>query len=359
MSLPTTEVAPKHSEVQHYYSEVVQTKEDLKTNACNMQAGCVSKLARNAIGNVHDHIIERYYGCGLPFPETVADTRILDLGCGTGRDVYVLSQLTGPTGKVIGVDMTPSQLAVANEFKQWHMDKFGYKEANVEFHEGNIEELSKVPIEKNSIDVVVSNCVVNLARDKRAVLQGTYDLMAEGGEMYFSDIYSSRPVPDDLRKDIVAWGECLSGALYWKEALELAKSVGFSEPVLVSAKEVDVKDDKIVAAIEASAPGMEFVSITYRFFKLPKEAAGEEAISASYQGTIEGFPDELKLGHRLTFKTKEPRAVKGELAACLKHTRYAKHFKFTGCCDSVKQIDVVQPMCMMTKNPKSTAARCC
>eukprot|EP01083_Nonionella_stella_P146203 459510_1 len=110
---------------------------------------------------------------------------VLDLGCGAGRDVYIASQLVGPNGRVIGVDMTEEQLATAREFQPYHAEKFGFD--NVEFHNGLIEELDAIEsLKDGSVDIIISNCVINLCPDKDAVLQSCHRLLKEGGELYFS-----------------------------------------------------------------------------------------------------------------------------------------------------------------------------
>lgn len=154
-------------------------------------------------------------------PAPAGGCRILDLGCGTGRDVYALAQLVGPSGSLVGVDMTAEQLAVAREHLAFHAEQFGY--ANVSFLEGTIEALESLPLEPASFDVVVSNCVLNLSTDKAAVLQGVKRLLKPGGEMYFSDVYVDRRLPEAVRRDPVLYGECLGGALYWNDFLRLAR----------------------------------------------------------------------------------------------------------------------------------------
>ncbi|MFZ3040559.1 MAG: methyltransferase domain-containing protein [Thiobacillus sp.] len=110
---------------------------------------------------------------------------MLDLGCGSGRDVYALAQLAGETGRVIGVDMTEAQLAVAEAHREYHRQAFGFARDNVEFRLGYIERLNELGLEDASFDVVVSNCVVNLSPDKDAVLRQVHRLLKPGGELYF------------------------------------------------------------------------------------------------------------------------------------------------------------------------------
>src|SRR5690606_25122218 len=139
------------------------------------------------------------------------------LGCGAGRDVYALSALVGESGSVIGVDMTDEQLAVANRHRGYHAQAFGFARSNVTFLHGYIEKLDALDLPDNSIDILVSNCVINLSPDKEAVLKQVHRLLKPGGEMYFSDVYCDRRVPAQLMEDPVLYGECLSGALYWND----------------------------------------------------------------------------------------------------------------------------------------------
>lgn len=180
----------------------------------------------------------KYYGCGFVIPEQLKGLRVLDLGCGSGRDCYVLAQWVGESGRVVGVDMTDEQLQVANTYINWHRERNGFSVANVEFHKGYIERLGDLGFDENSFDVIVSNCVINLSPNKEAVLREVYRLLKPGGEFFFSDVYSDRRIPQPLRQDQVLWGECLSGALYWNDFLRLSKNCGFIDPRLYEDKYV-------------------------------------------------------------------------------------------------------------------------
>ena len=151
--------------IKDYYGKVLSTNEDLQTSACCTAEAMPSEL-RKILPEIHQEVRDKFYGCGSPFPPALEGRTVLDLGCGAGRDVYMLSKLVGPTGKVIGVDMTDEQLAVAEKHIQYHTDKFGYDKANVRFVKGYIEDLTGAGIEENSVDLVVSNCVTNLSPDK-------------------------------------------------------------------------------------------------------------------------------------------------------------------------------------------------
>jgi SAM-dependent methyltransferase len=173
--------ATAHS-VQQYYGTTLTSSADLRTDAC-CDASSVPAALRPLLARIHPEVLSRYYGCGLVVPPLLEGLRVLDLGCGSGRDAYLLAQLVGAHGAVVGVDMTPEQLAVARRHQQHHADQFGF--ANVTFLEGRIERLEQLPLEPGSFDLVISNCVVNLSADKLAVLSGVRRLLKRGGEFYF------------------------------------------------------------------------------------------------------------------------------------------------------------------------------
>ena len=136
--------------------------------------------------------------------------------------------------------------------------------SNVAFQKGYIENLEDLPLDPGSFDVIVSNCLVNLATDKQAVLRGAYDLLKPGGEMYFSDVYADRRVPEAMARDEVLYGECLSGALYWNDFLKFAKLASFTDPRLVTHRPITIENPVLEAAV---AP-LQFTSATYRLWKL-------------------------------------------------------------------------------------------
>ena len=272
--------------VQKYYGSTLKTSDDLKTNAC-CDFSAISPQYKKLLANIEDEVLAKYYGCGFVVPTDLKGARVLDLGCGAGRDVYLLSQLVGEEGQVVGVDMTDSQLAVANKYRESHAEKFGHKNSNVKFINGKLEELHLLGLEPNSFDVIVSNCVINLVTDKPKVFADAYSLLRQGGEFYFSDVYSDRRIPHKLQDDEVLYGECLSGALYTNDFVAMAKQVGFRDPRQVEARELTIEDQ----AIKDKVGDIKFASRTFRLFKLDElDAICEDYGQAiSFKGCAKRF----------------------------------------------------------------------
>ena len=314
-----------HEIVQDYYGKQLQNSDDLKTSAC-CDASAVPAWLKPLLARVHPEVLARYYGCGLVCPPLLEGCRVLDLGSGSGRDVYALAQLVGETGEVIGVDMTPEQLAVAEEYRAYHAEQFGY--ANVRFLEGYIEKLDELDLPPGSFDVIVSNCVINLSPDKDAVLREVHRLLKPGGEFYFSDVYSDRRVPDSVRNDPVLYGECLGGALYWNDFINLAKKHGFADPRLVDDRPLDVTDP----ALAAKVGSIRFFSATYRLFKLDglEPACEDYGQAVIYRGTIPNHPERFALDGHHDIETGRVFPVCGNTWHMLHGTRFQQHFEFIG-----------------------------
>ncbi|MFT7560679.1 MAG: arsenite methyltransferase [Flavobacteriales bacterium] len=318
--------------VKSYYGETLQKSEDLLTNACCTGAE-PPQYIKNLLAQLHDETLTKYYGCGLVVPEDLNGASVLDLGCGAGRDVYLLSAMVGEAGRVVGVDMTDQQLSVARKHQDYHREKFSHTQSNVSFIQGELENLSVLSfteesLSANSFDVIISNCVINLCTDKAAVLQAAYDLLKPGGEMYFSDVYASRRVPQDLQNDPILYGECLSGAYYWNDFLRAAKDAGFNDPRLVVDSPITVENE----ALQEKLGAIEFYSATYRLFKIPElESACEDYGQAViYHGGIPHHEQAFKLDGHHTIEKGKVFSVCGNTEMMLSQTRFAEHFTFIG-----------------------------
>lgn len=319
-----------HEQVKDYYGKTLQSSSDLQTNACCTDDGLPAHL-KPILSKIHDEVMTRYYGCGLIAPDVLQGMNILDLGSGSGRDCYALSALVGEGGSVVGVDMTDEQLDVANAHLDFHADAFGYAKPNVRFLKGYIEKLDQLDLADNSFDIIVSNCVINLSPDKEAVLKQAHRLLKPGGEMYFSDVYSSRRIDPDLVNDPLLYGECLSGALYWNDFVNLAKSCGFNDPRLVSDRPLTIDNP----AIEEKIGHIDFFSATYRLFKIDdlEPACEDYGQAVVYKGTIPHQPKQFLLDKHHLIETGKMFPVCGNTYRMLKESRFADHFEFYGTWD--------------------------
>lgn len=313
--------------VKDYYGTTLSTSSDLKTNACCTDEAIPSYI-KKILATIHDEVMMRYYGCGLVAPELLEGARILDLGAGAGRDCYVLSALVGAQGEIVGVDMTDEQLEVAQRHIHYHQERFGYDQPNVRFLKGYLEHLDELPLTPEYFDIIVSNCVINLAIDKRAVLTHAWNLLKKGGEIYFSDVYCDRRLPAGLREDPVLYGECLSGALYWNDFVNLAKSCGFADPRLVKDSPIEIQD----AELGSKLGNARFYSATYRLFKLDdlEPACEDYGQAVIYKGTIPHAEHSFLLDKHHAIQTGKVFPVCGNTWRMLHDTRFRPHFEFIG-----------------------------
>ncbi|MFA5950084.1 MAG: methyltransferase domain-containing protein [Hyphomicrobium sp.] len=313
--------------VKDYYGKVLRSSEDLKTKAC-CTPDSMPERVKALLKKIHGDVLAKYYGCGLVVPELLDGRRVLDLGCGSGRDVYALAQLVGPAGDVVGVDMTPEQLATARYHVDWHMERFFHARTNVSFLQGFIEDLAALGLEPNSFDAIVSNCVVNLSINKPAVFKGVFDLLKPGGEFYFADVYADRRLGDEVRNDPVVYGECLGGALYWGDFLALARAAGFRDPRLVTSRPLEITDPQVEAKIGSAR----FYSATYRLFKVDalEPACEDYGQAVVYKGGIPEAEHLFQLDGHHAIERGRVFPVCGNTWHILKESRFAPHFEFIG-----------------------------
>ncbi|XP_070827368.1 arsenite methyltransferase-like [Chaetodon trifascialis] len=310
--------------VKKYYGSLLETSSDVQTSApsCSVPRSPLPKSVKDALSQVHPEVTKKFFGCGLPFPAKLEGCRVLDLGSGYGRDSFAYSKLVGPSGHVTGIDMTEELVIASRQYIEYHRNKFGYKEPNVTFVLGYMEKLNEAGIQDDSMDVVLSNCVVCLCADKKAVLQQAYNALKEGGELYFSDMYASKVIPDHMKKDPLLWGEGMGGSLFWKDLISLAHSVGFSTPHLVSSSSIVVYNNEL----KAKAGDINYSSSTYRMFKLPKSQVMTQA-TVIYKGTVTDFPDQLDFDSNHCFKKDVAVEVNGTMATILQSSRFSPDFK--------------------------------
>jgi len=224
----------KETDVKEYvkkrYSEIAQSGE-----SCCPSCGCGPSSADVAlqIGYSKEDLMSvpeaSSMGLGCGNPVALASLKrgetVLDLGSGSGIDGFLAANKVGSRGKVIGVDMTEEMVNRAKVLAS----KYGYK--NVEFRLGEIESL---PIENDSVDVVISNCVINLSPDKDQVFRETYRVLKPGGRIMISDIVTEEDLPEEVRQNFAAWAGCIAGALEKEKYLDTIRRAGFDSIRIIS-----------------------------------------------------------------------------------------------------------------------------
>ena len=312
--------------VKKYYGKRLQSNKDLLSSAC-CSMGKPTVEVKNILPLIADEILTKFYGCGSPLPPLLEGMTVLDLGCGTGRDVYIASKLVGESGCVIGVDMTIEQIEVAKKYQDEQRKRFGFKSSNVKFLQGYIEDLKSLGIEDDSIDVVISNCVINLSPDKEQVFKEIYRALKPGGELFFADVFSDRRIPELLANDLVLRSECLSGTLYTEDFRRLMTASGWANFRYTSIRNLYLDNE-----IEYKLGFATFSSRTVRAFKLTdlEDICEDYGQVAYYNGNILGYPHFFELDDHHRFFTGKPMLICGNTASMLSDTRYSKAFKVIG-----------------------------
>ena len=224
--------------VKKRYSEMAKAECSSCSSGCCSSSSCCSsppKYVAWKVGYSPDDLEsvpeDSVLGLGCGNPVALASLKegetVLDLGSGGGIDVFLAAKKVGPTGKVIGVDMTEAMVKKAKDIASKH----GYK--NVEFRLGEIESL---PVEDETVDVIISNCVINLAPDKLKVFQEAYRVLKPNGRFMVSDLVTEGELPEAVRNSCDAWAGCVAGALEKGEYLDKIKQAGFQNVKVVSQK---------------------------------------------------------------------------------------------------------------------------
>ncbi len=235
MTIPTDATTIKEQVRQRYGEIADKVQGGVTASCCGPAADCCSsgdtssqiELLDTMYGaqdtaGLPETVTEASLGCGNP--TAIASLRpgetVLDLGSGGGIDCFIAARQVGPTGHIIGLDMTPEMLQLANANKA----KIGA--GNVEFRQGEIE---RMPVDDASVDVIISNCVINLSPDKDAVFAEAFRVLKPGGRLAVSDIVTRGTLPEALRRSIEAWAGCIAGALDEDEYLDKIRNAGFAD----------------------------------------------------------------------------------------------------------------------------------
>jgi arsenite methyltransferase len=258
---------------------------------------------------IPEEVLKISYGCGTPAGlKTVSNGEtVLDIGSGGGIDCFEASRLVGPTGHVIGIDMTDTMLAIARKNAPVVAANLGYASSNVEFRKGMAD---AIPVIDGAIDLIISNCVINLAPDKRKVFREMFRVAKPGGRFTISDIVTDQPVPQYLVHDAEKWGDCLSGALMLTDYIAGMVGAGFLGIHLIKASPFQVID------------GIHFFSVTLTGYKLPASAPVSTVRYATLRGPFSRVVDELGT----TYLRGIPQPITPETLCLLSHAPLAPHF---------------------------------
>lgn len=269
---------------------------------------CPTSNAREDTDHIPQDVIDRFYGCGSPIiqADLMQGESVVDLGSGAGIDCFIAAKKVGEEGNVIGIDMTDEMLRVANGSNKIVAENLGYD--IVEFRQGFLEE---IPVDDRSVDLITSNCVINLSPDKKSVFSEMWRILKDHGRIVISDIVSRDETPPYLRANRQLWGECISGALTEDEFVAYLEQIGFYGIQTLSKvfwKEVE---------------GYPFYSVTVRGYKFEKKSGcvytGQMAV---YHGPMKAAMDEE--GHM--FPRNIPVEVCTDTAARLSNQPYNGQF---------------------------------
>jgi len=225
--------------VKGRYAQIARQDQESCCPSCGCEASPLTQA--EAVGysrkDLADIPEETVMGLGCGNPTAIAELKtgevVLDLGSGAGVDVFLAANKVGPTGKAIGIDMTREMVDKAKGIAISH----GYH--NVEFRLGEMERL---PVEDESVNAIISNCVINLSPDKAKVFREAYRALKPGGRLTVSDVVSEGVLPDEIRADLDAWACCIAGALEQQEYLEVIIRAGFEGVEVVSSREFYIGD---------------------------------------------------------------------------------------------------------------------
>lgn len=314
---------------QAYYAAVAaaQGRDPQATARTRDANGTIPGEARPLLYNVSAEIKNTFHEFGAPLPPLLEGCTVLDLCCGSGRDTYLAAQLVGPQGRVIGVEPLPERLAIAQKYLSQEIKQFGYEECNVELIEGAPEDLAALGIADGSIDVVISNCTFNLSPDKERYIAEVKRVLKDGGEWYFTDVFTDRRIPQATSDQVENVAMRLGGALFVEDFRRMAQAAGFHDPRYLMTWQTP-----ITPAEAAVYPGIAFATITSRlinseFTSDHCEDYGEEI---AYDGSLPDYPEFFLFDKDIKFPAGKTCHVCDNVSVLPLATRYAKVISVNG-----------------------------
>jgi arsenite methyltransferase len=247
----TQSPTPIHETVREHYAERIKNSASCcgPDNCCDTSSNLYPV---DLLTTVPSDVASTSYGCGDPI--TLASLKpgqtVLDLGSGAGLDCLLAAKKVGETGRVIGVDMTPEMIERAR------VNAKRVNATNVEFRHGYLEEL---PVDSNTVDVIISNCVINLSPDKEKVFNEAFRVLAPGGKLAVSDIVTDGPLPEQVKQSLSAWAGCVAGAVEAKDYIGMMESVGFTD---ISIKPVFFDKETVDSALADMGDELDLSSIS-------------------------------------------------------------------------------------------------
>jgi arsenite methyltransferase len=307
-----------------YYEKVLR---DCEIVGCGCQTEFLHPDMEEVLDLIDPEILSAPFGSDSPLPPDLEGCVVLDIGCGSGQSAFAASRLVGSKGRVIGLDMRESLLAIAQKHLAGQMKKFRYKKPNVEFLKGFPEDLKSLGIKDKSVDVVIANELINLSPDKKALFAEIFRVLKPGGELCFSTILADRRFPASLSEDEPLALVGIAGAMYCEDFRRLLQDLGCNDYRNYVKKQLTISDPEAADKVGLAT----FTFRVIRIFKLNLEDICEDyGQVAVYKGTMPGFPHAFPLDDHHLFITDKPMLVCGNSGAMVEDTRFGKHFIVTG-----------------------------
>lgn len=310
-----------------YYVEIAELQDiDPQATARTRDTDTtIPPSVREKLFNISAEIKNHFHEFGTPMPPLLEGCTVVDLCCGSGRDTYLAAQLVGPAGKVIGIEPDANRLAKAQKYLDQEIAQFGYDSCNVELVNGVPEDLSM--IDDDSVDVVISNCTFNLSPNKNKYVEEVKRVLKEGGEWYFTDVFTDRRIPLDKAHDMKLRALRLAGAMYINDFRRLVQHFEFLDPRYLMTFKTPLENGE-----QGLFPDIAFATITVRAMnsKWAEDVCESYGETITYKGNLEDYPDEFVFDANIKFPTGQVRPVCGNVTSLAAHSRYSSAFEVTG-----------------------------